>query len=143
MLRLKSLLGVVLAASALGVITRNASAQQVYKGTFSLSAETFVQDSVLQPGDYTITIGHVAPAGIDVVRIEGVGGSASVLATASEPAAFSEHGRLFFVDIGGKHVLKQFHAGLIGKSFNFATPKGLKATARDGGQGTPAVVTVQ
>ena len=142
MLRMKSLLGVVLAAGALAVTAMNASAQ-TYKGTFNLPVETFVQDSVLPPGDYTITIGHMAPAGVDVVRIEGAGGAVSMLAPAPEPAAQADHGRLLFVDIGGKRVLKQFHAGMIGRSFTFAMPKALKAASRSTGSGTPTVVTVQ
>lgn len=138
--RMSSALGVVLLA---GVLAASASAQTEYKGKFRLPVETSFGGVVLEPGDYTISLARVGTDGTDVVRIDGTSGFASMLATSSGIAPYSNHGSLKLVSVGGKYVLREYNAGTIGKSFTFRIPKEPRSSAAHGGAPRDAtVVTV-
>src|SRR5690349_10831814 len=119
MLRVKSVFGAMLVAGALGLAVLPASAQQRYKGSFNLPVETNVGGVVLEPGDYTITVDRLGVGGVDMIHVQGAGGTASVLAGSTEIRSASDRGRLVLVSAGGMHALREFDAGLIERSYTF------------------------
>ena len=137
MLRTKFVFGAVMLAGALGVLSPLASAQE-YKGKFSLPSETYWGGTVLQPGDYTVWIEDARP-GAAVLRVSGNGKIASALIGSVEFRTINGHGRIVLVDVGGMYALREFEAGVLGKSFSFAVPKTIHEKVDRAG--VPAAVT--
>jgi hypothetical protein len=113
--------GLALLAGALTFGASQVKAES-YKGTFNLPVETYWGGAVLAPGEYTVVIEQGAATPVIRVR-EDNRQVASVLAGPFVNEDQSERGRLTLVQINGAYVVKTFDAGLIGKSFTFATPK--------------------
>jgi hypothetical protein len=110
-----------------GALTFGASQvkAEVYKGTFDLPVEAYWGGAVLSPGEYTILVDK--GLGTPVVRVrDSARQVVSVLVGPSVAEKESQRGRLTLVQINGAYVVKKFDAGLIGKSFSFATPKAVR-----------------
>jgi hypothetical protein len=113
--------GLAIVAGALTVGAAQVKAE-VYKGTFNLPVETYWGGAVLAPGQYTLSIEHGNSS--PMIRVsENNRQVASVLTGPYVPDEKSTRGSLTLVQINGSYVVKTFDAGLIGKSFTFATPK--------------------
>jgi hypothetical protein len=123
-LRMNRAFSLALLAGALSIGASLANAQGNYKGTFNLPVETHWGLAVLAPGQYTVSIDPVYMP--SVIQIRGEGHVAAVLAGPVTGMPTSERGRLKLVNVNGTYVVKQFDAGLVGKSFAFATPKALR-----------------
>jgi hypothetical protein len=121
MLRMKFAFGAVMLAAVLGVVSPAANAQE-YKGKFSLPVETYWGGTVLQPGDYTVWTENDRP-GATVLRVSGNGKIATALIGPVEFRTISGHNRIVLVEAGGMYALREFDAGVLGKSFSFALPK--------------------
>ena len=121
MFRIQYAVGAILLAGALGLTTPAANAQQAYKGTFTLPYETYWGNTVLEPGTYTVSIegGLITPS---LMRVHGSGGEATLF---SGPADLTDikPSRVFLANVNGVYALKQFDAGAIGKSYQFAISK--------------------
>jgi hypothetical protein len=127
MFRIQYAVSAILLAGALGLTTSQANAQSAYKGTFNLPYETYWGNTVLEPGTYTLSIegGHLAPS---VLKVKGSGGVATVLSGPAEQTDIKP-GRLFLANVNGVYALKQFDAGSIGKSYEFAISKAARTKA--------------
>lgn len=124
-LRMNRAFSLALLAGALGIGASVAHAQGNYKGTFNLPVEAHWGLAVLSPGQYTVVVDPVYMP--SVIRIQGEGQTAQVLTGPVTQLSLSdERGRLKLVNINGTYVVKQFDAGLVGKSFAFATPKAVR-----------------
>jgi hypothetical protein len=134
MLQTKFAFSAVMLAVALGVVSPLAGAEQ-YKGTFNLPVETYWGGTILQPGEYTVSLETSVP-GVTTLRVSGNGKIATAFVGPVEPRTFTDHGRIVLAEVGGIHALKEFDAGLLGKSFSFALPKAIHGKA-----GMPAAVT--
>jgi hypothetical protein len=108
-------------AAAIGASQAKA---ETYKGTFNLPVETYWGGAVLSPGEYTVTIEHGVVVPIIHLRDDDRQ-VASVLPTATN-AKPSVRSRLLLEKINGSYVVKEFDAGIIGKSFHFNTPKSIR-----------------
>jgi hypothetical protein len=97
-----------------------ANAQQLYKGTFTISFETKWGNTSMEPGQYTITVEQAL--GQKLVRVHGPG-ELAIFGTPSSMDAVGGKGRLTFVSIDGLYTLKAFSAGATGQSFIFPVPK--------------------
>jgi hypothetical protein len=122
MLRIRFVFGALMLAAALGVVSPRANAQD-YKGKFSLPYETYWGGTVLQPGEYTVWTEDARP-GATVLRVSGNGKIATALIGPVELRNFTGQSRIVLVEAGGIYALKEFDAGVLGKSFSFALPKG-------------------
>ncbi len=113
--------GLVLLA---GTLTLGASQikAEMYKGTFNLPVEANWGGAVLSPGEYTVDIERGAATPIVNVR-DGNRKIASIFTGPYVAEGQSTRGKLTLVQINGTYVVKTFDAGLIGKTFMFATPK--------------------
>jgi hypothetical protein len=119
------ILTLVAGAAAIGASQAKA---ETYTGTFNLPVETYWGGAVLSPGEYSLVIeqGIVTP----IIHLRDDDRQvASVLAGPAVNAKPSVGGRLLIANINGSYVVKQFDAGIIGKSFQFATPKSIRNQA--------------
>ncbi len=123
-IQLNRAFGLALLAGTLtfGASQVNAAA---YKGTFDLPVEAYWGSALLSPGEYTVVVEQGAATPIVSVR-EGTRQVAAVLTGPYVAEKESERGKLILVQINGAYVVKTFDAGLIGKSFSFATPKAVR-----------------
>jgi hypothetical protein len=97
-----------------------ANAPQLYKGTFTVPFETKWGNTVMEPGQYTITVEQAL--GQKLVRVHGPG-ELAMFGTPSSIEPDDDNGKLTFVSINGLYTLKAFSAGTTGQSFIFAVPK--------------------
>ena len=116
--------GLALLAGALTFGASQVNAQ-TYKGTFNLPVEAYWGNTVLSPGEYTVVVERGAPIPIVNVR-EGTRHVTSLIAGPWVTDNDSSRGRLTLVQINGAYVVKAFDAGLLGKTFSFATPKAVR-----------------
>jgi len=120
---MKFAFGAVMLAASLGVFSPRANAQE-YKGKFNLPFETYWGGTVLQPGDYTVWTENDRP-GATVLRVSGNGKIATALIGPVEFRKITGHSRLVLVEVGGIYALREFEAGVLGKSFSFALPRAI------------------
>ena len=123
-------MGFTMAVLALGLTTVRASAEPVLVGTFELPTATYWGDTLLQPGQYTISMSAQSHdiASVPVVRLSGEGIEATFLAIA-RPARESGRSSLEVANIDGTYVVRAFDAGIIGESFSFGVTKTVKNKA--------------
>jgi hypothetical protein len=122
LMNLRSKLRFALLAVAIALVPAAipVSAQQLYKGTFTISFETKWGKTAMEPGQYTITVEQAL--GQKLVRVHGPG-ELAIFGTPSSIDAVGGNGRLTFVSIDGLYTLKAFSAGATGQSFIFPVPK--------------------
>lgn len=116
-----------------------ASAATLTKATFTLPAQAYWNDTLLQPGAYTLSItGNVS--GVPVIRLQGEGITAMFFAPAGAEE-FSGNSRLKADNVDGTYVIRELDAGPLGKSFQFPVSKAVRnQTLR--GQMQPLTVPV-
>jgi hypothetical protein len=107
-------------AIALAPAAISANAQQLYKGTFTIPFETKWGNTMMEPGQYTITVEQAL--GQKLVRVHGPG-ELAMFGTPSGIDPVGGNGQLTFVSINGLYTLKTFSAGATGQSFIFPVPK--------------------
>jgi len=122
--------GLAIAALALGFAASQASAEPVLKGSFELPAATYLGNTLLQPGQYTIwTSAEVTDLEhVPVVHLSGEGINRTFLAIAKPDTADSRN-FLEIADIDGTYVVRAFDAGAIGKTFAFGVTKNVRNKA--------------
>jgi hypothetical protein len=123
-------IGLALLGLALGLTTVKANAQTMLTGTFELPAPAYWGDTLLQPGQYTISMSAEAHdiARVPVIRLSGEGIHATFLAIA-KPAQETGRNSLDVANIDGTYVIRAFDAGTIGESFAFGVTKNVKSRA--------------
>jgi hypothetical protein len=126
MLRNRWTLNLALMVAAAAFTAAHAKADDVYKGTFNLPEQTYWGTALLQPGEYHFTVDQ-NPGRTYIVRLQGEGVEASVLAGAVFGETASDHGFLKIVDMNGVYVVRELNAGNIGKEFEFMVPKAAQA----------------
>jgi hypothetical protein len=121
----------MVAALAVGVTANRAAADEVYKGTFGLQSAVYWGNVLLQPGQYTITLeqGVNSPP---VFYLYGEGVRTTFMTSAVRPDSASSDS-LKIENINGAYVVRELDAGILGKSFAFAVPKGVRNNALDAG----------
>ena len=130
-----------LAVLALGFTDLQANAQPVLKGTFELPAAAYVGDTLLQPGQYTISMSTEVRdiAHVPVIHVSGEGVHAAFLAIAT-PATESGRNFLEVANIDGAYVIRAFDAGTLGESFAFGVTKSVKNKALRASVQSPGMV---
>jgi len=112
--------GLVALALVLVFAAAPASAQQIYKAKFTQPFQAQWGNTVIEAGDYTITIEQYATQ--KLLRLHGAG-EVALLAGPTLHGEYSDTGRLTFIEVNGVMVLKEFEAGEIGQSFVIPLPK--------------------
>ena len=129
-IRKEMTISLALTAFALGLTTTQANAQPVLKGTFELPAAAYWGDTLLQPGQYTISMSTDVHelAHVPAIHISGEGVTKTFL-TVSKPNEGSGRSYLKIANIEGTYVVRTFSAGLLGRSFAFAVTKSVRNKA--------------
>ena len=109
-------LALVLVASAVP-----ANAQQLYRATFTLPFEAQWGSTVIEPGQYTITVEDAL--GQKLIRVNGAGEQLAMFAGISNSEPYGDNGKLVFVNVNGLYTLKAFSAAAIGRAFIFPVHK--------------------
>jgi hypothetical protein len=131
---LKLFTKVGMAALALGSLATSGNAQSVYRGKFTLAAETHWGDSTLPPGDYTLTLAsNSAPY---TLQIRGERVSVLVMAMTANDGVTSSRALLNVVDIVDEHAIKTFEAPGLGMTFIYWTPSQERMGRREARQKT-------
>jgi len=123
-------LGLGLAALALALTTVQARAQTVLRGTFDLPAAAYWGDTLLQPGQYTISMSADAMdlAHVPMINLTGEGIHASFLGI-TKPRVESSRNYLEIAEVNGTYVIRAFDAGILGKKLAFGMTKAVKSKA--------------
>jgi hypothetical protein len=108
-------LAIVIVASAVP-----ANAQQLYRATFTLPFEAQWGSTVVEPGQYSITVEEAL--GQKLIRVHG-SQELVMFAGPSSSEPFGDNGKLVFVNVNGLYTLKAFNAAAIGQAFIFPVHK--------------------
>jgi hypothetical protein len=103
-----------------------AAAQQAFKGTFSLPTEAYWGSTLLQPGQYSITMSLDQTQGIRVIRVNGDGVRAFMLTGPGIPEDISDRSALLLEKVNGTNVVRQLDAGVLGRSYRFLVAKNVR-----------------
>jgi hypothetical protein len=119
---LKKLRFGLLAVAALALVAASvpANAQQVLKATVELPFESQWGNSVVEPGQYKLTVEKIG--GQSLIRLEGAV-ALSVFPGLSNAEPVADNGKLIFININGVNTLQSFKASVIGKEFTFPVHK--------------------
>jgi hypothetical protein len=98
-----------------------ANAQQLYRATFTLPFEAQLGSTVVEPGDYSITVED--SLGQKIIRLHGGHGDLAIFAGPANSEPYADNGKLVFVNVNGLYTLKAFDAAAIGESFIFPVYK--------------------
>ena len=112
--------GLLAVAIALVAVSVPANAQQIYRATFTLPFEAQWGKTVMEPGEYTITVEQAL--GQKLIRLHGAG-EVAVFAGISNTEPVGDNGKLTFVNVNGLYNLKSFSASAIGQAFEFPVHK--------------------
>ncbi len=124
----------------LGLAAAGASAQTITKATFTLPAPAYWNDTLLQPGAYTLSLDR-AITGVELVYLRGEG----ITATFFTPAGSEEssgHSCLRVDDVNGTYVIREFDEGPLGRSYRFGVPKAVRNLTLRGAARHPVTVPV-
>jgi len=114
-----------------GLAASGASAATVASATFTLPAPAYWNSTLLQPGDYTLSLWR-NPSGVELVYLRGEG----VAATFIIPAGSEEtagHSCLKLDDFNGTYVIRELDDSQIGRSYRFGVAKAVRdMTLRSG-----------
>jgi hypothetical protein len=133
--------GLGLAFLAFGLTATQASAQEVYKGSFELPAAAYWGKTLLQPGQYSIRLDSVSPS-ISLIRLEGEGMHATLFGGAFVPERTKDRSSLTIVDANGAFYVSELNAGQIGKAFQFSPSKAAKERSLSASTAAPMTVPV-
>lgn len=124
----------------LGITAATANADTISKGTFTLPAQAYWNSTLLQPGDYTVAIERT-PGGVDLVRLRGEGTDTVFLTPAGALDGTSKN-CLQIDDLNGAYVIREFDAGVVGRSYRFPVSKKVSNGALRGAVRNPVTIPV-
>ena len=114
-----------------------ASAETIQKGTFTLPAQTYWNDVLLQPGEYTFSLDRgISGAELVSLRSEGFTATLVVPAGAGET---SGHDCLKLDDVNGTYVIRELDAG---RSYRFGVSKAVRNLPLRGANPQPTTVPI-
>jgi hypothetical protein len=107
-----------------GCFTANlASAQDAFRGTFTLPFEAQWGKIVLPAGEYEFTLDHGSVAGMVSIRAEGTQGLGVVLNQAVYDQQTIDHSELVLVRSGGNYTVRALRLADLGVTLEYSVPK--------------------
>lgn len=108
----------------LGLTAAGASAETITKATFTLPVQAYWNNTLLQPGDYTLSLDR-ANSGVELIYLRGEGITAMFFTPAGS-AESSGHSSLKVDDVNGTYVIREFDEGPLGRSYRFGMSKAIR-----------------
>jgi hypothetical protein len=133
---------VLMLAFLVGFSTTPAAAQQAFKGSFDLAAETYWGSTLLAPGHYTITMSLDPTQQVRLVRLEGDDRRAFILAGPPTPERISDRSTLRLENVNGVYVVRHLDAGILGQSYVFPVSKNVRMKVQRASTSSQVVVPV-
>lgn len=139
-MNLQKRFALTLALVTLSALTAaRAGAETITNATFTLPAQAYWNDTLLQPGEYSVSLQRTL-SGADLVSVRGQGVAAMFIAPAGAVET-SGHSHLLADEVNGTYVIRELDAGPHGRSYRFAVSKAVRnLTLR--GQTHPVTVPV-
>ena len=101
-----------------------AGAATITRGTFTLPAQAYWNDTLLQPGDYTLSVSG-SISGVPTIVLRGENVRATFFAPAGS-GDISERSLLKIDDVNGTYVIRELDAGPSGRSYRFGVSKAVR-----------------
>ena len=133
---------VLMLAFLVGFSTPRAAAQEAFKGTFNLTADTYWGKTLLPPGPYKITMRLDATERVRVVRLEGDGLRAFFLTGPPTLERISDRSTLRIENHNGVYVVRHLDAGILGQSYVFPISKNVRMKVEHASAPSQVTVTV-
>lgn len=124
----------------LGLTAAGANAETVTKATFTLPAQAYWNDTLLQPGDYTLSLER-GSSGVGMIFLRGEDLAAIIMAPAGAEESFGRS-YLKLDDVHGTYVIRELDAGIIGRSYRFGVSKAVRNLTLRGAATQPLTVPV-
>lgn len=140
-LRKSWILSLGLAAAALGATASRALANEVYKGTFTLAAEAYWGDILLQPGEYTIRM-DTDLVRTPILKLEGNGIRAMIIALPAIRETLNPRSHLTLAQYAGGYAVRDLDAGPMGRTYHFFVSKRVRQGTERAAAGQPLQVPV-
>jgi hypothetical protein len=135
------ILTLALAATVLGVTTSRAIAAEVFKGTFTLPVEAYWASTLLQPGQYSISLDSDY-ARNSLIHLRGENMQTMILTGSVTLEDTSERNNLKLEDVNGTYVVRELKAGGLGKDFRFGVSKVVRRQTDRASVGAPVNLAV-
>jgi hypothetical protein len=109
----------ILALAVVLIAAAPANAQQVLRGTFNLPFEAQIGSTIVEPGQYEITLEECL--GQKLIRLHPANGSSDLtfLTGSSSHIDQRDNSVLKFVNVNGLERLRTMESGALGESFTF------------------------
>lgn len=124
----------------LGLTAAGASAETITKATFSLPAQAYWVDTLLQPGEYTLSVER-SVSGVSMIFLRGEDLAAIIMAPAGSDET-SGHSYLKLDDVNGTYVVRELDAGSIGRAYKFGVTKAVRNLTLRGAARQPVTIPV-
>jgi len=108
----------------LGLTAAGAGAETITKATFTLPLQAYWNDTLLQPGDYSLSLER-GISGVNLIFLRGEGTKA-VFVTPAGAGDGSAHSCLKLDELNGTYVVRELDAGPIGRSYRFGINKAVR-----------------
>jgi hypothetical protein len=122
----------------LGLTAAGASASTIAKATFTLPAQAYWNSTLLQPGEYTLSVERNL-SGIELLHLQGE----NLYATFVIPVGVEEtagHSCLKMDDFNGTYVIRELDESQIGRSYRFGVSKAVQNLTLRGATSQPVSV---
>ena len=133
---------VLMLAIFVGFSTTPAAAQQAFKGSFDLPAETYWGSTLLAPGHYTINMNLDPTTQVRVVRLQGDDRRVFLLSGPPTPDRVSDRNTLRLENINGVNVVRHLDAGILGQSYVFPVAKNVRMQVQRASTSAQVVIPV-
>jgi hypothetical protein len=135
------ILTLALAATVLGVTASRATAAEVFKGSFTLPVEAYWDSTLLQPGEYSISL-DTGSGRAPLVHLRGENFQTMILTGSVTLEDTSERSRLTLEEVNGIYVVRELKAGAVGKDFRFGVSKAVRRQTDRASSGAPVNIQV-
>ena len=124
-MNLKKTFALTLALGTVFAVTAtSARAGSGTNGTFTLPEQAYWNDVLLPAGNYSISVESTI-SGVSTVCVRGEGVTATFIAPAgAEP--YAGRSDLLLDQTNGTYIVREFNAGVMGRSFHFGVSKALR-----------------
>jgi hypothetical protein len=109
----------------IGLTAAGASAQTITKATFTLPLQAYWNSTLLQPGDYSLSLER-GISGVNLIFLRGGEGTKAIFVTPAGTGEVSGRSCLKIDDLNGTYVVRELDAGPVGKSYRFGIDKAVR-----------------